>query len=122
LAEAYGEIYSKEEAEQKYGKVTEFIDLQTKDIKQLAQTNPDGLMFKLVDSNVIALNKQRDIALGSYEVSSDEVFNHLSTSVLNELLEKGGKETTSFQMRGETFTIQNGDFVLQGSYPCPPFC
>ena len=122
MADVYGKIFTKEEAEKQFGKVTYSVDMKTEEVKKIIESSPVGIMFKFVDEKLNILNKQRKNVYGSIEPESSEVYNHYSTGVFEELLVKGKQDLTTFQMRGETFTVQNGEFVLEEGIPCPPLC
>ena len=122
MAEIYGKIFTKDDAEKQFGEVTYSVEMKTTEVKKLIENSPVGLLFKFVNGNLTVLNKQRQTILGTYEAKSDEVFRHFTTSVLEDLLSQGTQDITYFQMRDETFTIENGSFVLEWSNPCPPDC
>ena len=122
MADVYGKIYSNDEAEKQFGKVIHSEVLETDQVRKLIEEASDSIMFKFVNNKLNILNKQRKNVYGSIEPESTEVYSHYSTSVIEDLLAKGKQTTTTFQMRGETFTVQNGDFVMEAGLPCPPFC
>lgn len=122
MAAVYGKLFTKEEAENEFGPVTFLLEMNTGEVRNLISASPEKIMFKFIDNNLSVLDKSRQTIYGTHNVQSSDVFRNITTSVLNDLLERGGQETTQFQMRGEVFSIENGMTVLEMSFPCPPNC
>ena len=123
MAETMGKIFTKEEEKKEFGSVSYSVEIKTSEVKNLVSQSPENIMFKFLNpDNLVVLNKQRKAIFEPYEAKSDEVFHNFSTSVLTELLEKEENEGISFQMRGEKFCIENGNYLMELSYPCPPWC
>ncbi|OGU35551.1 MAG: hypothetical protein A2068_02155 [Ignavibacteria bacterium GWB2_35_6b] len=122
MTQEYGKVLEKEEAEKEFGLVTFSLEVKSSEVRNLISESPGNIMFKFVDNNLIVLNKNRQTIYGTFTAKSSDVFRNISTTVLSDLLVRGGQETTQFQMRGEIFSIENGLTVLEMTQPCPPFC
>lgn len=122
MVAVYGKFFTKEEAENEFGPVTFLLEMNTGEVRNLISTSPEKIMFKFVDNNLVALDKNRRTIYGTFTAESSDVFRNITTSVLNDLLIQGGQDVTQFQMRGEVFSIENGMTVLEFTAPCPPDC
>lgn len=122
MADIYGKLFTKEEAEKEFGNVTFSLEMNSGEVRNLISASPEKIMFKFVEGSLIALDKNRRTIYGTYKVQSSDVFRNITTSVLDDLLVQGEQGLTQFQMRGEIFSIENGSTVLEFSEPCPPYC
>lgn len=124
MSNVIGEIFTKEEAEKYYGPVKFSKEIKTDELKNLTAKTQDYIMLAITDGKIEALDHQRKpiISNNSRTVSEKEVFHIISNSVLLDLLEKGGEETSYVEQRTSVFTITNGNSVLEKANPCPPYC
>lgn len=118
-----GKIISINEAEAEFGKVIENFALPTKDVLSFLNSDGDNLMFLLNENNLYVLNEVRKLVYSTSDYSeNNEVFHVYSKSEIAELLELGKDGMTIFENRTSVFSITNGNFTLEYSLPCPPYC
>ncbi|MBK7980263.1 MAG: hypothetical protein IPK06_09775 [Ignavibacteriae bacterium] len=80
-------------------------------------------MFKLENDKLTVLGDQRKvISPNTIAIESSEVFHMYSKSKVIEILIKGGNTQTYFENRKNVFSITNGNYTLEYSTPCPPYC
>lgn len=120
-AQVIGEIFDKEIADQKFGNVISYLEIKSTDMDSMLQISGEYIMFNADSGKIRVIDSERNSIMG-YAISEEEVFYNFSSSKVDELLVKGQKKMTSFEMRTKTLTLTNGDFTLEMSLPCPPFC
>ncbi|OGU35552.1 MAG: hypothetical protein A2068_02160 [Ignavibacteria bacterium GWB2_35_6b] len=118
----YGKIFTKEDAEELFGKVIKSVDMSTDEAINLLAKTDRYMMFNFVNDELIILNRNRKTIHGNYQPKSSEVFHVYRTSVFEELLAKYPNNKISFQLREKKFSVENGNFVMEMTDPCPPFC
>jgi hypothetical protein len=117
-----GKLFDKAEADSLYGEVLRTDTLQTEVLEGLLKHTTNYMMFKMVDGRLIVRNDNQATIYGNNASNDAEPFNVYSKSKIEELIEKGGKENTIFEMRKKVLTITNGNTTLELTQPCPPFC
>lgn len=120
-AQVIGKIFDREIADQKFGDVISFFEIKSADIDSMLQKSGEYIMFNIESGKIRAIASDRKSIIG-YAISEEEVFYNLSISKVEELLTIGQKEMTKVEMRPQTLTLTNGDFTLEMSLPCPPYC
>ena len=121
--EKVGKIFTKQQADQIYGKVTKSVEISTENLKKLLNYTQDKVMFRIENNKIIILGDERASLLSEDKaVDSDKIFFMFSKSQVLEMLNMGKAGTTTAQMRNNVFTLENGDTVLEIAYPCPPYC
>ena len=122
-AKAVGKIFTKSEANAKFGKVTESITLNTEVVKKLIERTPEYFLYNIINGKLIILDSNRNIIYGpKLNISKEQPFKFLSTSKVHELLNDGGSPTTTFEVRDSLTTITNNGLSLDFAVPCPPDC
>lgn len=122
-AQEVGTIYSKPEADQKFGKVIKSIEMPSAQLEDLLKKSGNYVMFKIVEKNLYIIDENRKpLYPGNISVKPDEVFKLLSVSKVFELLKQGQNQQTFFEERENAFSITNGSYTLEQSSLCPPFC
>jgi|GEM_PF-3235144 hypothetical protein len=122
---AQGKIVKAESAETLFGKVTESITFETHTLKELTSKAGDIVMFKLEKKYLSILDENRSILFtnsATLKVLDQDVYHAFSTNILNELLMKAVVEKVYLENRGKIFSITAGQYTLELSIPCPPFC
>lgn len=123
LAQTYGELFSKQEADEKFGPVIQSVTISKPTLKEfLTQTN-NYIMFKVLDNKVIILDAKRNVIFPRGEIiNSTDIFTMYSVSVVNELLFMGNEEKVYIEQRSEVLSVSSGEFTMEVGTLCPPFC
>lgn len=125
-----GKLYDKEEAEELFGPVLEKAEINSAELKSLAEP-AEYVMFNIMDGNLYILdgkrallsevNEEKGITAEAY--NKETVFSMYSKSMVDALMEKGGEEKTYVQKRKDgLITVGNGAVVLELTKECPPNC
>ncbi len=120
-AQMIGKIFDRKIAEQEFGNVISSFEIKSTDIDSMLQNSGKYIMFNIESGKIRAIASDRKSIIG-YAISEEEVFYNFSTSKVEELLTIGQKEMTVVEMRPKTLTLTIGDFTLEMSLPCPPYC
>lgn len=118
-----GKIIAKDEANRLFGNVTQSVSFSTDQLISLLPEIENYVMFQIINENIYILGEKRDVLFpqdGS--VDDNQMFHLLSKSLLLELFAAGKSPVTFIEKRGNVLTISNGDYTLEFTYPCPPFC
>ena len=123
LAQTYGQLFTKQEADEKFGLVLQSIDISRSAFESfLTQTN-NYIMFKVKDKNAIVLDNKRNVIYPEgVLINSNDTFTMYSVSVVNELLSKGNGKTVHVEQRSEVLSISSGGFTMEIGVLCPPMC
>jgi hypothetical protein len=123
FSQTYGEIFTKSEANKKFGPVLKSVTLQTSSFQGMLNQTNNYIMFKIKDGNAIILDSKRKVLhpIGK-SVNSADVFSVYSASVMNELLKLGNSTNIFIEQRGSVLTVTNGAYTLEMAVICPPFC
>lgn len=122
-AQEIGQIFTKEEANIKFGKVLESKPVSTLTVANWLSSTGDKIMFQLKDNNINALGDSRELLYSTSNYSeNNEVFHMYSRSKVVELIDKGRQAITYFENRENVFSITNGGYTLEYSMGCPPYC
>jgi hypothetical protein len=121
-----GKIYSKAEANQIYGNVTESISIKSEVLQNVLEKAGDYIMFSFKGGKLRIFNSKR-VELYPNEgatVDSKEVLNLFSVSKVKELLttQNYDNSSTLIELRGKVLTITSGFSTLEFSQACPPIC
>lgn len=124
-----GIIIGKAEANQLFGEVQSYVELDLNTAKSLLNSAGQFIMFSIVNDRLIVLDENRNVI---YPFSSDvivnntDVYHKYSVSKYGELLEKepnpDSSENVKFELRSEVFSITYGESTLEFSMGCPPNC
>jgi len=123
-AQSIGKIYSKTDADSLFGKVHFSQKIDAELMKKILDDTTKVAMFKISKDKLLVLDKyKKAISPDSINVGADESFYIYSKDMLKELFEKGDNEEGVYvEMRRNTLTISSGNYTLEFSYICPPFC
>ena len=123
LAQTYGQLFAKQEADEKFGLVLQSIDISRSAFESFLTQTSNYIMFKVKDKIVIVLdNKRKVIYPEGVLINSNETFTMYSISVVNELLSKGNEKTVHIEQRSEVLSISSGGFTMEIGALCPPIC
>jgi len=118
-----GEVMSLEEGLSRFGTVTQEVGFETSKLSSLLAQVKEYVMFNIVNGKVVVLDDARNVLYPSgVTVRDEDVFHLYSKSKVQELINLGGSQETSFQFRGDVFTVVNGNTLLECSDHCPPIC
>lgn len=120
---AQGQLFSKSEAENKFGPVIKKVRLNSHGLRNLLD-GKEHLMFAIdkVSKRVNILNSNKSPVLNQFQSKSDDVYHLYDTQKITELLYYGGENETYIEQRDEVVSISNGEYVLELAVPCPPCC
>jgi hypothetical protein len=118
-----GKIYSRDAAESTYGSVIAELKINSSVLASLAASSGAYIMFHMNDGKLIISDQdKKPLHPPSEEFPEETVFHYFSTSKVNELLKSGNDPSTSIEQRRDVLTLSSGNFTLENSRPCPPYC
>jgi len=118
-----GKVFTRIDADISFGKVISSVFINTSDLQDLLLQTTNYIMFSIIDGELVVLDNNRvPLYPANLAVSSIEVFHLLSVSTVHDLLAKGNNDMTYFENRQNVLTLTNGDYSLEESQLCPPFC
>jgi hypothetical protein len=123
LSQTYGEIFTKSEANKKFGPVLISVTLQKSSFQGMLNQTNNYIMFKIKDGNAIILDSKRKVLypIGK-SINSTDVFTVFSVSVVNELLSLGNKSNVFVEQRSDVLSLSSGAYTMEIGTLCPPFC
>jgi len=119
---AQGKIFTKENADELYGPVLSSVEIETAKLVELLDSTKTNIMFKITDSKLTLLGDERKALMEDVSFDSTDVFHLFLKSTTLELLNSGGEEVTYIEQRECVLSVTNGNFTMEISYPCPPYC
>ena len=123
LAQTYGQLFAKQEADEKFGLVLQSIDISRSAFESFLTQTSNYIMFKVKDKKAIVLDNKRNVIYPEgVLINSNETFTMYSISVVNELLSKGNEKTVHIEQRSEVLSISSGGFTMEIGALCPPIC
>ena len=123
FSQTYGEIFTKEEANKRFGPVLRSVTLQTSVFQRLLNQTDNYVMFRIEGGNAIILDsKRRALHPAGRSVNSADVFSVYSVSVMNKLLNLGASADLIVEQRSSVLSISNGGYTLEVGVFCPPWC
>ncbi len=144
---AQGKLFTKEEADQQFGKVVESVPMSLESFQALLDSGPLGtdkvgkdtllplssssqtgtMMFRIMDNDIVVLDGMRRSICN--HTSTDFVkqgqveFKVYARELVETLIRDGGGDTVMFENRESgVFSITCGKMTLEFSIPCPPMC
>lgn len=118
-----GKIFTKAEANQKFGKVVTSVTMSVKEVRALIAVNDEHVMFNIKGNRVRALSGKRTMLnAAAADAQPTEVFHKYSRSKVEELLSLTTTDTVTFEQRTDVFSVTSGDYTLENSWLCPPSC
>ena len=122
-AQITGTIYSKAEADQKFGQVSNSVEMDTVQLNILLTKSGNYLLFRINGGNLYILSADREpLYPADFTVQPDEVYKIVSISKIQELLNQGQNQQIFFEARKNVYSLTNGGFTLEEISDCPPFC
>ena len=118
-----GKILSKVDADKLFGPVEISKEISSDQLNLYSQQTIDKIMFKIINNEIYILDNKRNVLLPiGTTINSTDVFSVYSVSIVQKLLSDGGSPFSYVEKRNSVLTITNGDFTLEYSGYCPPFC
>ena len=119
IAQPYGQIFTKQEADTQFGLVLASVAFTKQNIQNfLTQTN-NYIMFRVVNNTAIILDNHRmPLYPTGVKMNSADEYVMYSTSVLEELLSLGNNDTVYIEQRSNVLSISNGEFTMEVGVPC----
>ncbi len=121
---APGAIFSKEEANKFYGEVLSSKEVTAKELKEYLAKTDKYAFFYFNGKEPVILNQTKE----AVNVAAEDITKRpgtlrvFSVDKIKELLEKGGQDITTIEQRSEVISLTNGDYTLEFSLGCPPWC
>lgn len=123
FSQEIGKIFILSDAENQFGNVLYEHNLENEVLKNIMKNTLNYVMFDINNNDLTILGDGRILLYTkSTYLEKDDVFHLFSKSLLENLMNLGNSKTCNFQKREKAYTIQNGQFVLEYSLPCPPYC
>lgn len=123
FSQEIGKIISLNEAEEIFGKVLEEQSISVDVLKNVLNNTIKCVMFNINNSDLTILGDNRMLLYSTNTfIENNDVFHLFSKSKCEELLRLGENKICLFQKREKAFTIENGQYILEYSIPCPPKC
>ena len=113
----------KNEADQLYGIVLDKMVINADKLEEILLSVNDKVMFRLENNKLTILGDNRSLLYCSSNfIESNQLFHMYSKSKVLELIYKGNEQTVTLENRKEVFSITVGNYTLETSWPCPPYC
>ena len=123
LSQEVGKIFDKNEADELYGPVIEKKVISAVDLELLLLSTNDKIMFRLENNIHTILGDERKLLYCSDKfVESKQIFYMYSKTKVIELHIGGSVESVTLAQRKDVFSITAGNYTLEDSMPCPPYC
>jgi len=122
-AQTVGKIYDKDEADSLYGESVTTLSMSKSQFEAILNETTDYVMFRIDNDRIIILGDDREqLYPGQLIVSEADVYNMYSKSKVVELLNTGSGSTVYVEQRSKPLTLTFGDYTLEESVWCPPYC
>jgi hypothetical protein len=127
----HGELFSKEEADAKYGPVLDSYKLKVGEFKDVLGKTTQSIMFLFKDGKTYVFDKDRNIIHKNGdrdEFSKAIVLKRYSVSVVEELLAKGATTVDAadnsviIEQRADVISVSYGSTTMEVGSDCPPWC
>lgn len=123
FAQEYGKIFTSTEADSLFGPVLTKHVMEKDALNSSLQKTEKVIMFRIENNDLIILGDERTVLYTTNAYTDkNEVFSTFSKSKVLELEQAGNKAVYLIEQRKEHLTITNGDYTLEVSIPCPPYC
>lgn len=122
-AQEIGKIFSKSEANQKYGPVIQSFPADDTTLTSLISKAGNYVMFGVSNGNLTILGHDRNLLYPKNKsVSSSEKFRVFSVSKVEDLIKRGTQNVTIIEYRGNIISLTKGNYTLAAGTVCPPNC
>lgn len=113
-----GEIFSRSEGEERFGKITERAEMSTASLENILKTADDYLMFGINEGKIVVADRNRSAVYpGNFMLSSDKVMTIYSTSRIAELIARAGQHC--FRLSKERGRLPSGAVNIFWRSACP---
>lgn len=118
-----GKIIFAKEANVLFGEISESVWISENELSTYIKKCNHYIMFQIKNNKLYILDDKRNVLFpGSITVKDDDVFHLFSKEKLSELIALSSVELIAVEKRGNVLTITKGDYTLEYSAPCPPYC
>lgn len=119
----YGNIVSATDGESLFGAVINSYQLNTNDLLGYCQKAGRVIMFAEENGELyIAGPGRTTLSTNTQPPSPDLIFHVYSVTKVNELITLGNDQFTIVEIRSDVVDLKNGEYILEYSWPCPPYC
>lgn len=123
FTQVHGEIFTKSEANEKFGPVLVSVSVPTENLRGILNKTEKYIMFRIVNNTAIILDNNRNvISPESVSVDAKDVFSLYSVSVLKDLLSRGDSKYIYVEQRSEVLSITYAGYTMEVGAFCPPWC
>lgn len=127
-----GKIFTKNEADILFGKVTKSISISVDDLNAALDKGNNYILITIKNNQVVLRNESKQyISNERVELGKNETLYIFSKSMIIELLKakisssnlaKSTAAEVAVESRDEVLTLTYGVSTLEHALPCPPFC
>lgn len=122
-AQEIGKIFTKVEANQKFPAIIKSFTLNNSTLISLLTESGKYIMFSVDNGNLIIAGPNRKVLYpNNATVSVNATFKVYSSDMVSKLFSLGKESTTTIEYRDDIISLTNGDYTLEESSSCPPFC
>lgn len=123
-AQVVGQIFTKEEANKKYGTVVESVSFPVRSLQVVLDKADKYVMFNIIDKQLYILDENRTALYPSGSTVDDkQVFYYFSKSIVEGLINFTEKQNNlDIELRKDVLSITYGEFTLELQMLCPPYC
>lgn len=123
LAQTYGQLFTKQEADKKFGPVLQSITLPKPTVQNFLSKTNNYIMFRVENNNVVVLDNMRRVLFPEGQViNSTDTFSMYSVSVVQELLSRSNENVVFIEQRSEVLSVTYGGSTMEVAVHCPPIC
>jgi hypothetical protein len=123
LAQTYGQLFTKQEADKKFGPVLQSITLPKPTVQNFLSKTNNYIMFRVENNNVIVLDNKRNVLFPQgHTINSSDIFSMYSVSVIQELLSRANENSVLIEQRSEVLSVTYGGSTMELGVHCPPIC
>ena len=123
-AQVVGQIFTKEEANKKYGPVVESVSFPVRTLQVILDKAEKYIMFNILNKQLYILDENRTVLYPSGSTVDDkQVFYYFSKSIVEGLINFTEKQpNVEIELRKDVLSITHGAFTLELMQWCPPIC
>ena len=123
LAQPYGKVLKKAEANRLFGRVYQSSKMNVKDFSKIVDRSSKVVMLNILKKQLFILGDKRKVLYpAKTTVDSTTVFHVFSKSKVEELLKANKDTTITVELRKKHLTVTHGMSTLEFSSDCPPWC
>lgn len=119
-----GKIFTREEANSLFGSTDSTAVIAPAELAAAIAKTDKNVMFRIFEGKAVVLGDRRTpiYPTTSFVVGETDVYHAYSKAKVLELLSKGKGDMVYLENRKNVFSVTFGEYTLEFSYPCPPWC